>query len=30
MLPKGMNSTPQDQTETAKHYKDMLNELRNK
>ena len=28
MLPNGMNSTPQDQKDTAKHYKDTLNNLR--
>lgn len=28
MLPKGSNSTPEDQAETARHYKEMLNELR--
>lgn len=30
MLPKGSMSTPQDQAETAKKYRDMLNELREK
>ncbi len=28
MLPKGSNSTPQQQAETAKQYRDMLNQLR--
>ena len=28
MLPKGSNSTPKDQAETAKQYRDMLNKLR--
>ncbi len=28
MLPKGSNSTPQDQAEAAKKYRNMLNELR--
>ncbi len=30
MLPKGSNSTPKNQAETAKQYRDMLNKLRTK
>jgi len=30
MLPKGSNSTPEQQAETAKQYRDMLNDLRTK